>query len=226
MKRMLGPLLLAAMASAAAGTPAPGPARAQDSQRPQRTRNVWEDEYRNRTAADMAAQFESDRRPVYRHRKDILRLLELAPGMTVAEIGAGSGFLSRMAAREVGPGGRVVATELDPKMVAYINERAAAERLLNLAAIQGRVDGAGLDTQSMDAILVVNTYSFFDRPAEMMRSIAGALKPGGLLLIVDFVRPDSPTVQDVIATGTAAGLAPIDRSDVVPSHFAVRFRQR
>jgi len=58
----------------------------------------------------------------------------------------------------------------------------------------------------------------------MMRSIAGALKPGGLLLIVDFIRPDSPTVQEVIQTAAAAGLAPIDRSDVAPPHVAVRFR--
>src|SRR5688572_5009629 len=112
-----------------------------------RPKNIWERQYKDRTAVDMATQFESEGRPVYRHRRDIIKLLDLAPGLTVAEIGAGSGFLSRLAGRDVGPGGRVIATELDPKMVAYMNDRAKAEGLSNVRAIQGRVDGCGLDPQ-------------------------------------------------------------------------------
>lgn len=148
--------------------------------------------------------------------------------MAVAEIGAGSGFLSRLAAHEVGRTGRVVATELNQKMVTYMNERARAEGLPNFTAIIGRVDNAALDDQSMDAIVIVNTYSFFDRPAEMMHSIAESLKPGGMLLIVDFPRShgegaDPDGVKKVVM---AAGFRFIDSTDVVPSHYAMRFRRK
>src|SRR5215216_125608 len=82
-------------------------------------RNIWDQQYRTRTPADIAAQFESETRPVFHHRAKIIELLDLKSGMAVAEIGAGSGFLSRMIAARVGVQGRAVATELDEKMVAY-----------------------------------------------------------------------------------------------------------
>ena len=192
-----------------------------------RTRNIWEAQYKDRSAVEMARQFESASRPVYRHRGDIIKLLDLRPGMSAAEVGAGSGFLSRLMTQQVGPSGQVIATELDMKMVTYMNERAKAEGISNLRAVAGRIDATGLETDSMDVIAVVNTYSFFDRPDQMMRSISSAIKPAGLVLIVDFHRsPDQGTdPQAVIKTATAARLTFIDRSDVIPSHFALRFRK-
>jgi SAM-dependent methyltransferase len=191
-------------------------------------KNIWEQQYKDRTAVDMAAQFENEGRPVYRHRADIIKLLDLAPALAVAEIGAGSGFLSRLAGRIVGPTGHVIATELDSTMVAYMNDRAKAEGLPNVRAILGRVNAAGLDPLSMDVVVIVNTYSFFDQPDTMMRSIAGALKPGGLLVIVDFPpsNGEGTDPQSVISTAAASGLVFVDRSGVVPSHFALRFRKR
>jgi ubiquinone/menaquinone biosynthesis C-methylase UbiE len=191
------------------------------------SRNIWAAQYKDRTAVAMAAQFESESRPVYRHRADIIRLLDLKPGAAVAEIGAGSGFLSRLAALEVGPTGRVTATELDPKMVAYMNDRAKAEGISNLRAITARADAAGLEPRSMDVIVVVNTYSFFDHPEVMMRSIAAGLKPGGRLVVVDFPASGGEgTDPDAVRrTAAAAGLTFVDRSDVVPSHYALRFQK-
>jgi ubiquinone/menaquinone biosynthesis C-methylase UbiE len=157
-------------------------------------------------------------------------LMELKPGMTAAEIGAGSGFLSRVIAQQVGPGGRVIATELDDKMVAYLNERAKAEGLTNFAALKGETASSGLEPASVDAIAMVNTYSFFDRPKEMLQSAVKALKPGGLLLIVDIPQTGSGAsrsgveAEDVIAAATAAGLSPAGESAVVPGHYALRFR--
>src|SRR5690349_24524705 len=95
------------------------------------SRNVWEQQYKTRSAAEMAAEFESPSRPVFRYRVAIASLLELKPGMVAAEIGAGSGFVARLMAGLVGPTGKVIATELEPSMVAYMNERARAEGLQN-----------------------------------------------------------------------------------------------
>jgi len=91
-------------------------------------------------------------------------------------------------------------------MVTYMNERARAERLSNFTAIRGQLTSTGLERASMDVIVIVNTYSFFDRPDEMLRSVAKALKPGGLLLIVDFPRAgrganaEGVNAEDVIAS--------------------------
>ena len=193
----------------------------------QSPKNIWEKQYKDRSAVDMAAQFENDSRPVYRHRADIIRLLELSPGMSVAEIGAGSGFLSRLAARSLGRSGRIIATELDPKMVDYMNERARREGLTNFKAITGHVGRTGLDASSLDAILIVNTFSFFDRPREMMLSVAEAMKPGGVLVVVDFPPSDGSgtAAETVIGIARAAGLLLIDRSEAVPGHYALRFRK-
>ena len=191
------------------------------------SRNIWESQYKTRAAADMARQFENDGRPVYRHRAEIIRLLELRPGMAVAEIGAGSGFLSLMAARAIGPAGRVTATELDPKMVAYMNDRAKAEGLSNFTATAARTDSTGLAAASADAVVIVNTYSFFDRPQEMLASVAQSMRRGALLVIVDFPPADgSGAAPDgVVATAKAAGLQVVDRHDVVPGHYLLRFRK-
>jgi len=193
-------------------------------------RNIWAQQYKDRTAAAMAEQFEQPARAVFRYRVAIAGLMELKPGMTAAEIGAGSGFLSRVIAQQVGPGGRVIATELDDKMVAYLNERAKAEGLTNFAALKGETASSGLEPASVDAIAMVNTYSFFDRPKEMLQSAVKALKPGGLLLIVDIPQTGSGAsrsgveAEDVVAAATAAGLSPAGESAVVPGHYALRFR--
>src|SRR5688500_11581925 len=92
-------------------------------------RNIWASQYSSRPAEAMAEQFESEARPVFRHRHEIIRLIGLRKGQVGAEIGAGSGFLSRLIAREIGPTGLAIATELDPKMIAYMNKRAATEGL-------------------------------------------------------------------------------------------------
>src|SRR6185436_5173929 len=104
---------------------------------PQQPNRVWEEQYKNKTAGEMAAQFESPTRPVFRYRTAIVGTLQLKPGMSVAEIGAGSGFLARLMADAVGPTGRVVATELEPKLVDYMNARAKQENLANFRAVAG-----------------------------------------------------------------------------------------
>jgi len=198
----------------------------------EKPRNIWEEQYHDRSAVEMAAQFESPSRPVYRHRLEIVGLLDLKPGMSVAEIGAGSGFLSRIMAEKVAPSGRAVATELDEKMVRYMNERARVEGLRNFTAIRSQPMSTGIDRASMDVVVIVNTYSFFDRPDEMLRSVKETLKPEGLLLIVDFPRTsqranaEGVNAEDVIASAAKAGLKKIAESSVVPGHYAIKFRKR
>src|SRR5262249_14973896 len=145
-------------------------------------------QYKTKTTEEMVAQFESPSRPVFRYRTAIVGMLQLKAGMTVAEIGAGSGFLARLMTGAVGPTGRVIATELEPKLVDYMNGAARQENLANFRAVAGAPAGTGLAPASVDVIAMVNAFSFLDRPKEMLASINSALKPGGLMVIVDFPR--------------------------------------
>jgi ubiquinone/menaquinone biosynthesis C-methylase UbiE len=195
------------------------------------SRNVWEQQYKTRSAADMAAEFESPSRAVYRYRVAIASLLELKPGMVAAEIGAGSGFVARLMAGLVGPTGKVIATELEPSMVAYMNERARTEGLPNFSAVKGETSSTGLGPGSIDAAAIVNSFSFFDRQPEMLQSLASTIKAGGMLLIVDTPREGQGTTatgidaDDVVALATAAGFKRIDEIGIVPGEYALRFRR-
>ncbi|HEX6215311.1 MAG TPA: methyltransferase domain-containing protein [Vicinamibacterales bacterium] len=195
-------------------------------------RNIWAEQYKQKSAAAMAAQFEEPSRPVFRYRAAIASMLALKPGMTAAEIGAGSGFLARELVKLVGPEGRVIATELDDKMVAYMNERAKAEGLANFTAVKGRPDAAGLEPASVDSVVLVNTYSFMDAREPMLASIAEAVRPGGLVVIVDIPEAGSGTertgveAEDVIAAASRVGLTLVNESGIVPGHYAIRFRRK
>jgi ubiquinone/menaquinone biosynthesis C-methylase UbiE len=196
------------------------------------TRNTLQQQYKDRTAAAMAEQFESPSRPVYQYRVAIASMLQLKPGMTAAEIGAGSGFLARLMAQQVGPTGRVFATELEPKMVAFMAARAKTDGLTNFTAVQARPTETGLEPASVDAMAIVNTFSFFDKPAEMAAAIAAAIRPGGLLVVVDFGREGQGAsvagidADEVVSLMGAAGFDRLNESGVVPGQYAVRFRKR
>jgi ubiquinone/menaquinone biosynthesis C-methylase UbiE len=196
------------------------------------TRNIWQEQYRSRTAEEMAKQFEEPSRAVFRYRTAIAGLMALKPGMTVAEVGAGSGFLARTIAQHVGPTGRVIATDLDDKMVDYMNARAKAEGLANFKAIKGSPDTSGLEPDSVDAVAVVSAYSFFDQPRSMLQSIALAVRQGGLVVIVDVPETGSGSeragveAEAVIATASSVGLELVNESSVVPGHYAIRLRKK
>ena len=193
--------------------------------------SAWNQQYKDRGAASRAEQFESPSRAVFRYRVAIAGLLQLKPGMTAAEIGAGSGFLSRVMAQQVGPTGRVFATDLDPKMVTYITDRARAEGINNVVAVQGKEAATGLEPGTIDAIAIVDTLSAFSKPREMVQSVAATLKPGGTLLVVDLPREGQGAsatgidADDVVALVTAAGFARVSESTVVPGQYAIRFRK-
>jgi ubiquinone/menaquinone biosynthesis C-methylase UbiE len=196
-----------------------------------RPKNTWDERYKTRTPEAIAADFESTTRPVFRYRVAIVGLMELKPGMVAADIGAGSGFLARIMAGQVGPTGKAIATELNPGMVAYMNARAKADGLTNFSALQAQATSTGLDPASVDAVALVETFSFFDRPREMLQSIAASLKPGGLMLIVDLPREGQGASEvgtdadEVVALATAAGFQRLDETTLVPGEYAIRFRK-
>jgi SAM-dependent methyltransferase len=126
-------------------------------------------------------------------RPDLLvKELYLRPGMTVADIGAGSGYLSRRVAPIVGPG-RVFAVDVQPQMVAMLRELSRRPEFKNLVPIQGDTDDVKLPLASIDLAVLVDVYHELAYPYEVMRSLIRALKPGGRIVLVEY-RGEDPAV--------------------------------
>ena len=118
--------------------------------------------------------------------------LHLQPGMTLADIGAGSGYLSRRMAPLVQPG-RVFAVDVQPQMVALLTELSHRPDLKNLVPIQGGADDVRLPPTSVDLAVLVDVYHELAYPYEVMRSLVQALKPGGQVVLVEY-RGEDPAV--------------------------------
>jgi SAM-dependent methyltransferase len=122
-----------------------------------------------------------------------LELIGIAPGMVVADVGAGTGYLTMRLARRVGPTGRVYANDLQPPMLRIIQTKAREQRLSNVEIVQGGEEDAHLPEDTIDLALLVDVYHEFWRPQEMLRSIRRSLKPNGQLVLVEY-RKEDPSI--------------------------------
>jgi ubiquinone/menaquinone biosynthesis C-methylase UbiE len=127
----------------------------------------------------------------YRKRVEVeterfAEILDLKPGMTVVEVGAGKGKMAVRIAPRVQPGGRVLATEFEPKKLLRIHDSVHKSALENIVPMQGNESGAELWDESYDAIFMRVAYHHFTAPDQMNRSLFRALKPGGVLAVIDF----------------------------------------
>lgn len=161
----------------------------------------------------------------------LLDALGLEPGMTVADIGAGSGRLTVPMARRVAPG-TAYGTDIQPEMLAFLEARARSEGLPNLKGILGDPDRVLLPEGALDLVLLVDAYHEFEFPWEMLRSIRRALKPGGRVALVEFRAedPDVPikelhkmTEQQARREFEAAGLRWISTDPRLPWQHLVWF---
>ncbi len=123
-------------------------------------------------------------------------LLSWHAGGVVAEIGAGEGQMTLVAAKDVGPTGHVYTTELDEKKLAHLKELAASNP--NLTALQGAQDTTNLPADCCDSIFMRRVYHHFTQPEKLDASLFQALRPGGMLAVIDFPpRSGLPAVEGI-----------------------------
>jgi len=115
----------------------------------------------------------------------IMDILNLKPGSTVADIGAGGGWFSVRAARRVTPSGHVIAEEINPQAIVYIQERAQREHLENIEALLGTPDDPKLPPNSVDAVLMLKVYHEIAHPQPVLANLRASLKPGARFGIID-----------------------------------------
>ena len=119
-----------------------------------------------------------------------LDALGLKPGMTVADIGAGTGYMSLRMATRVAPGGKVYANDLQPEMLRMLRDNAANAKIGNVETVLGTEADPKLPKGAMDLVLLVDVYHEFSEPQKMLRKIREALKPDGRLVLLEYRKED------------------------------------
>jgi ubiquinone/menaquinone biosynthesis C-methylase UbiE len=119
-----------------------------------------------------------------------LDAIGIAKGSTVADVGAGSGYMTVRMAERVGPGGRVYGTDIQPQMLTMLRQRLDREGISNVTLVQGAVDDPKLPPAALDLILLVDVYHEFSEPQKMLRGMRAALKPTGRLVLLEYKKED------------------------------------
>ncbi len=186
----------------------------------------------------LVASLESESREIYVNRRSLAEVVGPRPGMDVADVGAGSGFMARELARLVGPGGTVYAIDINPVMMQHVALRVAADDVTNLRTLVCTDRSVNLAHGSVDMVFICDTYHHFEYPASTLRTIHEALRPGGQIVLVDFRREPGVSrawIIDHVRAGqevfigeiTAAGFELIREHDVpgLEENYVLRFRR-
>jgi ubiquinone/menaquinone biosynthesis C-methylase UbiE len=113
--------------------------------------------------------------------------------MTVCDLGSGNGYHSLQMAKFVEPGGKIIAVDIQKEMLDQLDERAAAAGVKNVETRLGELHDPKLADNSCDLILLVDVYHEFSHPAHMLAAMRKALKPEGVVALVEF-RGEDPEV--------------------------------
>jgi precorrin-6B methylase 2/protein tyrosine phosphatase (PTP) superfamily phosphohydrolase (DUF442 family) len=132
--------------------------------------------------------FEIESREIYGSRMHVLKACKLENGMRIADIGAGTGIFSRLFANQVGETGWVYAIDIAPRFLEHINRQSRQFKQQNVSTILCQEDAIGLPPDSIDFAFICDTYHHFEYPQSTLSSIYAALKPGGRMVVIDFIR--------------------------------------
>ena len=153
--------------------------------------------------AKLAAGLVGEARDARQKPKELVAALGLKPGMAVADVGTGAGYMLPHLSAAVGPSGKVYAEDIFPDLLESAKKHAA--KLTNVEYILGDLKSAKLPKGSVDVVLVLDAYHHFDHPEAMVASLREALKPGGRIVIVEYHKnekamPNGRAMEHIRAT--------------------------
>jgi ubiquinone/menaquinone biosynthesis C-methylase UbiE len=120
----------------------------------------------------------------------MVKSLKLKPGMVVADIGAGSGVISMLIAEQIGDDGKVMAVDIQDKMLARLKDNCKKKGITNIVPVKGTVKSPNLKPGTVDLIIMVDVYHEFNFPYEMTKELAKSLKEGGRIVWVEYRMED------------------------------------
>jgi len=232
--RSLCGLLVLAFVAGCSTAPDPPPAADESSVRPGINERFLSEDL---DVDEWVARFEVESREIFSERKRIVGSLGLAPGMTIADVGAGTGLFLAPFAEAVGAAGRVYAVEISPRFLEHLQERARAEDLA-IRIVKGTERSVELPEASVDLAFVCDVYHHFEYPTSSLASLRRAIRPGGTLVVIDFHRipgKSSDFVLKHVRAGQDVFTAEIEQAgfelveelaiDGLSENYALRFRR-
>ncbi len=121
------------------------------------------------------------------------RLLELAEGMTVCDLGCGNGYWTLPMAKKVGESGKILAVDIQSEMLQKLRVRSAKAKLNNIEPVLGKVNDPNLPVGEVDLLLMVDVYHEFSHPESMLWGIRQSLTPTGVVALLEY-REEDPSV--------------------------------
>jgi ubiquinone/menaquinone biosynthesis C-methylase UbiE len=179
-----------------------------------------------------AERFESADRDEWQLPDRVVAALGLEPGMSVADIGSGTGYFARRFAEAVGPSGTVWAADVEPGMAVYVRRRADEDGQRNLVPVLASYDDPRLPDGGVDLVFICNTWHHIADRVDYARRLAGDLAPGGRVAIVDFLPGELPvgprpehklSAEEVTAELVEAGYRLVDSADFLPYQYLLVF---
>jgi len=182
-----------------------------------------------------ASVFDDPARDAWQKPAEVVKGLELRPGQTVADLGAGTGYFSRYLSAAVGPRGTVLASDTEPNMVVHLRERAEKEGTPNVVPVLASPDNPRLPAAGVDLVLVVDTFHHIDDRVTYFRALRRCLGRAGRVAIIDWHKRELPVGPppehklaraQVVEEMTAAGYELGGEPDVLPYQYFLIFRPR
>jgi predicted methyltransferase len=155
----------------------------------------------------------------------VVELAELAPAMTVIDLGSGDGYFLCRFSRAVGERGRVIATEVNKSLVRTLTKRVESLELANVEVVKAPANDVGIAPGSADRIVLVNVWHHLPARNRYAKRIARALAPGGKVVVVDFKRRrrggHGIAPERVLAELAAGGIDAAVVTDELPDQFVI-----
>jgi ubiquinone/menaquinone biosynthesis C-methylase UbiE len=149
---------------------------------------------------------------------ELMRNAGIRPGMTVADVGTGIGFMLPFLSKRVGPEGKVIAEDIFDDFLAAAKQRVANQKLENVTFVKGTETDPKLPEGAMDLVLALDVYHHFDFPDKMLAAIHKSLKPDGRLVIVEYYKR-----AEAMPGGRALTHIRLDMPDVIKEIEANHF---
>ena len=170
-------------------------------------------------------------REAWQKPDQVMDSLQIVEGTVAADLGAGGGWFTIRLARRVGPNGLVYAEDIQRLMIEAIERRVQREGLTNVRTVLGAKDDPRLPVP-VDAVLIVDAFHEIEEPVVLLRNVGKALKPNGLVGIIDYREGEGgpgPDPEDrvapnvIVETARAAGLKLVGQENFLPYQYFLRF---
>lgn len=151
----------------------------------------------------------------------LINSLGLKPGMVVADIGAGSGVISVLMAKKVGPKGKILAVDVQQKMLDALTAKCKKLKINNVHPVLGKVKSPQLPKAAVDLAIMVDVYHEFNYPYEMMLEMSQAMKPGGRIVFVEYRKEDPDVPIKLVHKMTEAQV----KREISQAEFGLKWKK-